>query len=274
MNEKKYFETNLKRWNELVDINVKSKCYDLEGFKSGKTSLLSVELEEVGDVNGKSLLHLQCHFGKDTLSWARLGAHVTGVDFSTRAIELAQQLSTEISIEATFIQSDIYELDQVSLEQNSFDIVFTSNGAIYWLPNLKKWAQLISSYLKPNGFFYILDSHPTGNIFDDECEDDLIVRYPYFHQTQPLEFDEEGSYADEGAKLANTKEYGWVHDMGSIVNSLIEAGLQIDFIHEFPFVAWKMLPFLEEKQDGWWYLPETYLQVPLTFSLKATKYPI
>ncbi|MFX1515168.1 MAG: class I SAM-dependent methyltransferase [Promethearchaeota archaeon] len=271
---KEYINANKKRWEELATLHFESKFYKVEEFKKGGISLSDLEINEVGEVKGKKLLHLQCHFGKDTLSWARLGAHVTGVDFSTRAIELAQQLSTEISIEATFIQSDIYELDQTSLEQNSFDIVFTSNGAIYWLPNLKKWAQLISSYLKPNGFFYILDSHPTGNIFDDECEDDLIVRYPYFHQTQPLEFDEEGSYADEGAKLTNTKEYGWVHDMGSIVNSLIEAGLQIDFVHEFPFVAWKMLPFLEEKQNGWWYLPKKYLQVPLTFSLKATKYPI
>ena len=225
----------------------------------------------MGDVKGKELLHLQCHFGKDTLSWARLGARVTGVDFSSRAIELAQQLSAKIGIEATFINSDIYELDRTSLVQNNFDIVFTSNGAIYWLPNLKRWAQLIFNYLKPNGFFYILDSHPTGNIFDDEREDDLVIRYPYFHQEKPLEFDEEGSYANAEAKLTNTKEYGWVHDMSSIINSLIRAGLRIDFLHEYPFVAWKMFPFLEQKEDGWWHLPRKFQKIPLTFSLKAIK---
>ncbi|MHA2329088.1 MAG: SAM-dependent methyltransferase, partial [Candidatus Hodarchaeales archaeon] len=107
----------------------------------------------------------------------------------------------------------------------------------------------------------------------DECEDDFIIRYPYFHNEKPLEFEEDGSYADEGAKLTNKKEYGWVHDMGSIVNSLIEAGLQIEFIHEYPFVAWKMFPFLEEKEEGWWHLPEKFQKVPLTFTLKANKNP-
>lgn len=268
---KDYIKINKKRWDELAKIHFNSKFYNVEKFNEGGISISDLEINEVGDVKGKKLLHLQCHFGKDTLSWARLGSQVTGVDFSSRAIELAQQLSVEIGIEATFIQSDIYDLDRTTLKQNNFDIVFTSNGAIYWLPNLKKWAKFISHYLKPNGFFYILDSHPTGNIFDDECENDLIIRYPYFHQKEPLEFDEEGSYADEGAKLSNTKEYGWVHDLGSIVNSLIQAGLRIEFIHEYPFVAWKMLPFLEQKEDGWWHLPDKFQKVPLTFSLKATK---
>jgi len=271
---KDYIQINKRRWDELADIHFKSKFYDVEKFKEGGISISDLEINEVGDVKGKKLLHLQCHFGKDTLSWARLGAQVTGVDFSGRAIKLAQQLSTEIDIEATFIQSDIYDLDRTSLKQNSFDIVFTSNGAIYWLPNLKRWAQFISHYLKPNGFFYILDSHPTGNIFDDECEDDLVIRYPYFHRDKPFEFDEEGSYVDERAKLTNTKEYGWIHDMSSIINSLIGAGLQLEFLHEYPFVAWKMFPFLEKKEDGWWHLPEKFQKVPLAFSLKVTKTPV
>ncbi|MFW9902796.1 MAG: class I SAM-dependent methyltransferase [Candidatus Thorarchaeota archaeon] len=271
---KEYINRNKKRWEELADLHFKSKFYNVENFKKGGISISELEINEVGDVRGKKLLHLQCHFGKDTLSWARLGAQVTGIDFSSRAIELAQRLGTEIGIEATFIQSDIYELDGINLEPSSFDIVFTSNGAIYWLPDLNRWAQHISHFLKPNGFFYILDSHPMGNIFDDECEDDLIVRYPYFHLDKPLEFDEEGSYADEEAKITNTKEYGWVHDMGSIVNSLIKTELRIDFLHEYPFVAWKMFPFLEQKEDGWWYLPEKFQQIPLTFSLKATKDPV
>jgi SAM-dependent methyltransferase len=271
---KEYINSNKKRWEELADLHFKGEYYDVENFKKGGISLSELEINEVGDVKGKKLLHLQCHFGKDTLSWARLGAQVTGADFSSRAIELAKQLSVEIGIEATFIQSDISALDQTSLEPASFDIVFTSNGAIYWLPELKSWAKYISHFLKPNGFFYILDSHPTGNIFDDECEDDLIVRYPYFHQEKPLEFDEEGSYADEKAKLMNTKEYGWVHDMGSIVYSLVNAELRIDFLHEYPFVAWKMFPFLEQKEDDWWYLPRKFQKIPLTFSLKAIKDPV
>lgn len=268
---KEYVKTNRKRWDELADIHYTSEFYNVKEFKKGGISISNLEIKEVGDVKGKKLLHLQCHFGKDTLSWARLGAEVTGVDFSSRAIELAQQLSSEIGVEAAFVHSDIDKLDKSVLEPGSFDIIYTSHGAIYWLPDLKEWARIISYFLKPNGVFYIADSHPTGNIFDDECENDLIVRYPYFHEEKPLEFDYDGSYASEEAKLQNKKEYGWVHNIGYIVNSLIEAGLCIEFIHEYPFVSWKLFPFLEEKEVGWWYLPEKFPKLPLTFTLKAKK---
>ncbi len=225
----------------------------------------------MGDVTGKQLLHLQCHFGKDSLSWARLGAIVTGVDFSSHAIKLAKQLRDDTGLKATFIKSEISRLDQSNLAERSFDIVFTSHGAIYWLPDLEKWAKLIFKYLKPGGFFYIADSHPLGNMFDDEHETDLVVRYPYFHSEYPLEFDEEGSYAEGNAQIKNKKEYGWFHDLGYILNSLINAGLQIKFLHEYPFVSWQMFPFLVEKEGGWWHLPEKFQKIPLTFTLKAFK---
>ncbi|PWI47395.1 SAM-dependent methyltransferase [Candidatus Heimdallarchaeota archaeon B3_Heim] len=267
---KDYIEANRKRWNELADVHFKSEYYNVEKFREGGVSISGLEVKEVGDVNGKNLLHLQCHFGKDSLSWARLGAQVTGVDFSGKAIELATQLSKEVGINATFIQSEIENLDQSELPANSFDIVFTSHGAIYWLPELKKWAQQIVYYLKPGGFFYIAEGHPMAMIFDDENEDDFKVLYPYFHLAEPLEFDYDESYASGDVKIKNTKEYGWVHDLGYIVNNLIDAGLRIDFINEYPFVSWKMFPFLEER-EGWWYLPEKYQKIPLTFTLKATK---
>ncbi|MHA2122091.1 MAG: class I SAM-dependent methyltransferase [Promethearchaeota archaeon] len=148
MKQDKHMDVNLKRWNELVDINAKSKLYDLEGFKSGKTSLHSLELQELGEVKGKTLLHLQCHFGMDTLSWARLGAQVTGVDFSENAISLARELSSELDIPARFIQSNLYNIPVAIKEK--FDIVYTSYGVLCWLPDLLKWAQVISSCLKPS----------------------------------------------------------------------------------------------------------------------------
>ncbi len=202
---KEYVETNRKRWDELADIHYKSEFYNVKEFKKGGISISSLEIEEVGDVKGKKLLHLQCHFGKDTLSWARLGAEVTGVDFSSRAVELAQQLSSEIGIEANFIHSDVSKLDKTSLEPHSFDIIYTSHGAIYWLPDLMEWAKIISYFLKPNGIFYIADSHPTGNIFDDECEDDLIVRYPYFHEELPLPTGQSGTHISLGHGLQMCK---------------------------------------------------------------------
>ncbi len=267
----KYLESNKKRWNELADIHFKSQFYNVNEFIKNGISISDLEIKEVGEVTGKKLLHLQCHFGKDTISWARLGAQVTGVDFSDRAIELAKQLSQKIGIHASFICSEISELDKTILDPKSFDIVYTSHGAIYWLPDLERWAQIIMFFLKPNGVFYIADSHPTACIFDDECENDLIVRFPYFHQIEPLEFDYDGSYANGEAKLKNIKEYGWVHNLSYIVNSLINVGLQIEFIHEFPFTSWKMFPFLEERENGWWHLPAQFQKIPLMFTLKARK---
>ncbi|MHA2238152.1 MAG: class I SAM-dependent methyltransferase [Candidatus Hodarchaeales archaeon] len=268
---KKFIDANKKRWDELAEAHYKGKGYNVKEFIKGGISISDIELHEVGDVKGKRLLHLQCHFGKDTLSWARLGATVTGVDFSGRAIELAQQLSNETDLKATFIQSEISKLEQSTLVPASFDIVFTSHGAIYWLPDLQKWAELIYRYLKPGGFFYIADSHPTGNMFDDEHESDLVIRYPYFHSEKPLDLDVEGSYAEVNVEIKNKKEYGWVHNMGYIINSLIKAGLQIEFLHEYPFVSWQMFPFLVEKEGNWWHLPEKYEKIPLTFTLKAIK---
>ena len=154
--------------------------YDVESFKAGKLSLHPLELEEVGDVSGKSLLHLQCHFGKDTLSWARLGATVTGADFSDEAIGYARELSKEIGVPATFVLSDILDLPNALTGQ--FDIVFTSFGAIYWLPDIWKWGQVVGHFLKPGGTFYIAEMHPTAYIFENTKEDhELRVTYPLFN---------------------------------------------------------------------------------------------
>ncbi len=267
---KDYIQENKKRWEELAEVHFDSEFYNIKKFREGGISISDLEVKEVGDVEGKKLLHFQCHFGKDTLSWARLGASVTGVDFSSNAIRLASELSKELEINATFIQTEIQKLDQTDLTKESFDIVFTSHGAIYWLPELKKWAEMIAYYLKPGGFFYIAEGHPTALIFDDEHESELRVRYPYFHQDEPLAFDYDSSYASGDVKIKNTREYGWVHDLGYIVNNLIDAGLQIEFIHEFPFISWEMYPFLEER-EGWWHLPDKFQKIPLMFSLKATK---
>ena len=264
---KDYIEANKKRWNELADVHFKSEFYDVEKFREGGISISDLEVKEVGDVKGKKLLHLQCHFGKDTLSWARLGAHVTGIDFSERAVLLATQLSREVGIDATFIRSEIENLQKTSLAAASFDIIYTSHGAIYWLPELKKWAELIAYYLKPGGTFYIAEGHPTALIFDDENEEEFRVLYPYFHQKTPLDFDYDSSYASGDVKIKNTKEYGWIHHLGYIVNNLIETGLQIEFLNEYPFTAWEMFPFLEKK-GPWWYLPEKYQKIPLMFTLK------
>ncbi|MFX1310248.1 MAG: class I SAM-dependent methyltransferase [Promethearchaeota archaeon] len=268
MNNEKHFETNLKRWNELVGINVKSKWYDLEGFKSGNTSLLSIELEELGDVNGKSLLHLQSHFGMDTLSWARLGAIVTGVDFSDKAIALARELSQELNIPARFINANIYDIPNIIDEK--FDIVFTSYGTITWLPNIVKWAQIISDCLKTGGIFYIIDGHPFGFIIDEKQEP-FKVGFNYFSDGKPKFFEEGGAYADPLADLKNQACYEWDHPISEIINALINANLELEFLHEFPFTFHNIHPDMKQRGDGYWEFRNLEFSVPMMFSLKAHK---
>ena len=166
LDHKEIFELNKKAWNNKTPFHLKSEMYKLEEFKKGKSSLKFIEVEELGDVKGKSMLHLQCHFGQDSLSWARMGANVTGVDFSDEAINAADSLRDELELDTKFICSNIYDLES-KLDKN-FDIVFTSYGTIGWLPNLDKWGKLISHYLKPGGTFYIVDFHNVLWMFDEE----------------------------------------------------------------------------------------------------------
>jgi SAM-dependent methyltransferase len=262
-------EANRKMWDEFVFINSRSEMYQLEEFKKGMNKLNPLERTEVGDVKGKSLLHLQCHFGMDTLSWARLGASVTGMDFSSKGIEMAKTLSSELHIPGRFICCNLYDLPDHLDEQ--FDIVYTSYGVLCWLPDLLRWAQIVARYLKLGGFFYITESHPFANVFDDEKDvKELKVRYPYFH-SGPMEFVADGSYADPVAKIPPHKEYEWMHGMGEIITSLCDAGLKIEFLHEFPYLCYAQLPFMEKGKDGNWRLPGSEESIPFTFSLKASK---
>mgnify|MGYP005833105633 CR=1 FL=1 len=269
--QREYMESNRALWDEWTGIHIRSPFYDVEGFKAGKLSLGRVEREGLGDVTGKRLLHLQCHFGMDTLSWARLGAQATGVDFSENAIAFARALSAELGIPATFICANIYDLPGVL--SGEFDIVFTSGGVLYWLPDLARWGQIIAHFLKPGGVFYVVDAHPLACIFDnDDGVTELKVRYPYFHRPEPIRFEVQGSYADPEARVEHNVEYGWWHSMGEIVNALAGAGLRILELNEYPFIGWAMFPgMMEQGEDGLWRLKADKGDLPLTFALKATK---
>ena len=271
-----YRKSNLELWNNWAEIHAKSEAYELEGFKAGKLGLHSIEREELGDVSGKTLLHLQCHFGKDTLSWARLGAQVTGADFSDKAIALAQSLSVELGMPAKFVISDIYDLPYVLSGQ--FDIVFTSYGAIYWLPDIDRWAQVVAHFLKLGGTFYMAEFHPFAHVFEsadkESADQRLRLAYPYSSKpNEPLRFEPQGSYAAPDAGYQGV-EYGWNHSLGEILNALIKAGLRIDFLHEFHYsVEGSMFRNMERGEDGYWRFkdPQERESIPLMFSVKATR---
>lgn len=248
----------------MTPIHSRSKLYNLPAFKKGKSSLESTEVHELGDVRGKSLLHLMCHFGMDTLSWAREGAEVTGVDFSDEAITLAKQLSREVRVPATFICSDIYQLHTVL--DRRFDIIFTSYGVLCWLPDIRKWAQLINRFLKGGGVFYIIELHPFTNILSY----DFKLFYKYFNKGPYLD-DSSGTYTDWNADVKGYT-YEWSHTIGNVITGLIDEGLRIAFVHEFPYTMYEQFPgFMTKNEKGQYILKNKKIQIPLLFSLKAVK---
>ena len=261
---KDYLTANRKWWNDVAPIHWKSKLYDLEAFKKGKSSLVSIEQDELVNVKGKTLLHLMCHFGMDTLSWARKGAIVTGVDLSDGSIKLAKKLSREIGVPATFICSDIYKLPEVL--DKKFDIIFTSYGVLCWLSSIEKWAKIINSFLKEGGTFYIVELHPFTNILSY----DFKLYYNYFKRGPYID-DSDGTYTDWDANVKGFT-YEWSYMVSDVINSLTKEGLKIEFMHEFPFSMYDQFPgFMEQNQKGQYVLKNKRIKIPLLFSLKATK---
>jgi SAM-dependent methyltransferase len=265
--------SNRELWDAWTRIHVESAFYDVASFRTGERPIriADYEREEVGSVEGRTLLHLQCHFGLDTLSWARLGATVTGIDFSDEAIAAARGLAEELAIPATFIRSDLDRLPEVLDEQ--FDIVYTSGGVLEWLPDIASWGRVAAQFVRPGGFLYVTEIHPVAQVFEDEGVEpgELRLAYPYWSHPEPLRFDVKGSYADPDASTDGLVVYGWDHSLGEILTSLADAGLRLEFLHEFDFVRWPV-EFLVEGDDGRWRLPEgSKGSLPLFFSLKATK---
>jgi SAM-dependent methyltransferase len=268
-----YTQANHAHWDEVVAIHAASEFYDVPSFLAGENKLKSIELAEVGDVAGRSLLHLQCHFGLDTLSWARLGARVTGLDFSEQAIATAQDLARQSSVnDARFVCSNIYDAPKV-LPGEHFDVVFTSYGALTWLADLPRWAQIAASFVRPGGIFYISEFHPIAFTFDDapDVRELRGGQYPYFPAREPQRYEGLGTYTDRGESLQNDVTYEYPFTVGAVVTALADAGLQIEFLHEVPVSSFKMLPFLELDEEGWWRLPPSIAEIPLQFSIRARK---
>jgi SAM-dependent methyltransferase len=267
------FAANQRLWEAWTAVHAEGEFYDLAGFRDGGIRLRDEEIAAIGDVRGRTLLHLQCHFGIDTLSWARLGARVTGADFSPAAIGLAREIAADIGIEdARFVESNLYELPEHL--DGEFDVVYTSRGVLGWLPDIRGWARVVAHFLAPGGTFFIMEAHPVIQIFENEgvAPGELRPTYPYWEHRDPLVFDVKGSYADPDADVGEQKEHGWNHGLGEIVTALIDAGLQIESLEEHPFLHWGA-DFLVETEpgSGLFVLPPGAGELPLMFSLRATK---
>jgi SAM-dependent methyltransferase len=257
-------ELNRTFWDERVPIHTASDCYDVEGFKAGREPLDDFELDDLGDIRGRTLVHLQCHFGLDTLSWARRGADVTGLDFSAPAIDAARRLAVDIGVDAAFVCADVYDAP-AALGGRSFDIVYVNVGAINWLPDIRRWARVVAELLKPGGVLYMKEVHPFSWVFGD---DDLTVESDYFAHRN--DYDEAGTYTDPDAPTVNNRTEEWQHPLGEVVNAVIGAGLVLELLGEHDHQAYRQWPFME--QHGYVYrMPEGTPRLPLMYSLRARK---
>lgn len=260
--EEKYLELNKNNWNNRVSGHLASDFYRMEAFHAGENSLKEIELALLGDIQGKSVLHLQCHFGQDTLSMARMGAKVTGVDFSEKAIEAAQELARELSIKANFHCCDIYRAPQFIAEK--FDIVYTTYGTIGWLPDLDRWAQVVSHFLKPNGKFIFVEFHPVVWMFDDDFNQ---LAYNYF-QDEPIVEEVSGSYADKSMQITDTT-ITWNHGLSEVYQALQNAGLTIDHFSEYPFSPYDCLKDLIEVEPNRFQVKHLVNKIPMVYALTA-----
>ena len=270
-------EANRARWDETVAIHAASEFYGVDRFLAGESTLLPLDIEEVGGVAGKSLLHLQCHFGLDTLSWARLGADVVGVDFAPSAVETAREIAQRAGLKAEFVESELYASPEVLAQRlGAFDIVYVNLGALCWLPDVAGWARVCAGFLRRGGMLYVRDVHPMTQALEDESvPGELRLLYPYFETTQPQHWVGGEDYADDAASLQHHDSFEWNHSLGEIATAVIDAGLQLEFLHEQDWTVYKALSWLVAAERGIWRLPDrdgdADRRLPLMFSLRARK---
>jgi SAM-dependent methyltransferase len=264
-----WLELNRASWDSRVPVHLASAFYDIDGFLAGRDTLDSFQVAEVGEVAGLRLVHLQCHIGLDTLSWARRGAVVSGVDFSPPAISAAGELALSLGIPASFVVSDVYDASS-ALGGQLFDIVYTGIGALVWLPDIARWASVVASLLAPGGFLYLVEGHPFVQVLSESAAGELSVACDYFDSGPQVE-DYSHTYTD-GPPLSVTRSVQFQHSFGTILTALISAGLRLEFVHEIDFDAFQRFPSMSPAAlTGEYRLPAGRPRVPMLFSLRASR---
>jgi SAM-dependent methyltransferase len=268
------FEINRRNWEDRVAIHLRDTTgsYNIKGFVAGADTLTPIEAAEIGDVRGKKLLHLQCHFGLDTLSLARRGADVTGLDFSPSAIVAARDLAQRVGLPARFVEGNVY--DAPVLAPGPYDIVFTTWGTINWLPDIRRWAQTIAAVLAPGGCFYFADGHP-NTLMLEEVEGRLFI-VPRRQSTPDAPTEDGGdddltTYTGDPTPLVNTASRTWTHSLSGILTVLLEAGLVIEMVHEHHGVPWQLFDTTIMGPDGLYRLPESGPRPPLALTIRARR---
>jgi SAM-dependent methyltransferase len=265
---------NRARWDEAVGIHLGPGGYDLSDLRAGRGRMNAIEEDELGPVDGLRVLHLQCHFGRDTLCLAQRGATVVGLDFSAPAIAAARDLARELGLEdrARFVQSDLYDARAAIGAAEKFDLVYVTWGAINWLPDIAEWARIVAHFLKPGGALYLAEGHPAAYVFDDSTRaaDGMPGLFAPYFQDGAIAVDNPRDYMDPDARLTNSRTMEFIHPLGSTINGLLQAGLSLDWLHEHDAITWRMFAILVEDARGLYRWPDKPW-LPLAFSLRASK---
>lgn len=261
-----YTASNRALWDEWAALHAASDWYNLDAVRAGADKLRPYEVAEVGEVTGSRLLHLQCQIGTDSVSWARRGARVTGVDFSPVAVEIATELAESVGVPAKFVCSDVLELrDNLS---GTWDVVYASRGVLGWIPDLARWARVAAHFLRADGVLYLTDMHPLARAVDRTATTPQLGQ-PYWPRPHPIRHDVQGSYADPAAQVEATSKFLWPHSTGELITAVAQAGFAIEFFHEFPWLD-RPLPCLTRVSERE-FLPPKGFELPLYFSLRARK---
>jgi SAM-dependent methyltransferase len=270
---RKAMAVNRSRWDELGARHPDTDYFRrrLERLRNGGSTLYGVEVDEVGDVTGQRLLHLQCHLALESVSWMRRGAAVTAVDYSSGALRSARRIADALHARVRFVEANVMQLADVLPER--FDIVYTSWGVLGWLPDIDAWARLVATVLVPGGICYIAEFHPVAWMFDGSSDEPLL-RYPYFGD-EPLREEGDGSYADRTMTLANRVTYSWYYTLGGVVTALSAAGMHVEFVHEWPRTPEPLFAFLQRDDsmagEEWYRMRDGLPNLPLSFTLRARR---
>ncbi|GBD24030.1 Erythromycin 3''-O-methyltransferase [bacterium HR29] len=266
-----WFAANRANWEARVPVHLRSPAYGVESFLAGRLALDPYDVAAVGDIRGKELLHLQCHLGLETLSWARLGARVTGLDFSPGALAAARELASRAGIAADFVEASVLDAPR-ALGGRTFDVVYASSGTLAWVPSALEWMRVAAACLRSGGLLFLRDTHPVLQAAaDDSPPGRLSVVGPYFETTEPLRIVSETSYVGGEGRLEHPTSYQWNHSLGEIVSAALAVGLALERLEELDWCEWPALPWLEQDGDGRWRAPAAGERLPLSFALAARK---
>jgi SAM-dependent methyltransferase len=266
-----WMAANRLNWDERTAIHLRNRTgfYPIDRVRAGDDAFGEPEDAELGDLARKRLVHLQCHFGLDTIRLARRGAFATGLDFSASAISAARSLAAELRVSARFVEGNVY--DAPALLEAPYDIAFVTWGAIIWLPDIRRWAQVVASLLAPGGWLYLAEGHPS-TLSLEEVDGRLVAARSWrTAATAPFEYDDATTFTGDPTPLAHTRSYEWCHPLSDIIGGLLEAGLHLDFLHEHERLPWRYFPMMVEAEDWGYRLPDGHPPLPLSFSLRVSK---